>query len=127
MKKLASLVWIAALLIGFTACGDEHSKAFKTIEKEIGDIEQAIQQSNDCGELDMFSFSILGLKSDVENLQGDETLKAGELEALNEAVDHIEALWNGKKASLNCPEPSEYDSELDISGEGEEVSDYDIL
>lgn len=127
MRKLASLVWVAALFLVLTACGDEHSKAFQTIEKEIKDIEQTIQQTNDCAELDMFSFSILGLKSDVENLQGDETLKEGELEALNEAVDGIEAMWNGKKASLNCPEPSDNDSELDIMGEDEEISDYDIL
>lgn len=127
MRKLELFVWFAALLLGFTACGDEHSKAFQNIEREIKDIEQSIQQTDDCGELDMFSFSILGLKSDVENLQGDETLKEGELEAMNEAVERIEVMWNGKKDSLNCSEPSEDDIELDITGESDEFSDYDIL
>lgn len=127
MRKLASLVWLAALLLGFTACGDKHSKAFHVIEKEIKDIEHSIQQTNDCAELDMFSFSILGVKSDVENLLGDETLKAGEIESLNEAVEQIEAIWNGKKASLNCPEPTEDDIELDLTGEGEDLDDLDVL
>ena len=127
MRKLTSLFGFAMLLLGFSACGDGHSKAFQTIEKEAKTIEQKIQETNDCEELSLFSFSILGLKSDVENLQTDETVKAGEIDELNGVVDCIEAMWNGKLTILNCQEPTEDDSEIDTSGEGDDFADYNIL
>lgn len=126
MRKLASLVLFAAMLVGFLACGDEHSKAFQTLEKDINKLEQSIIETDNCDDLMLFSFGILGLKSDVENLQGNETVKEGEIETLNGLVERIEAMWNEKMVSLNCQEPTDEDSELDTSGEDDDP-DYNIL
>jgi len=127
MRKFASLVLFAALFLGFAACEDEHSKAFQTLEKDINKLEQSIQTTDDCDDLRLFSFSILGLKSDVENLQSDETVKEGEIETLTSALERIEAMWNWKLAALDCQEPTEDDSELDTSGEDDDFTDYNIL
>lgn len=114
------------MLLGFLACGDEHSKAFQTLEKDVNKLEQSIIETDDCDDLMLYSFSILGLKSDVENLQGDETVKEGEIETLNGLVERVEAMWNEKIASLNCQETTDEDSELDTSGEDDDP-DYNIL
>ena len=127
MRKLASLVLFAAMLVGFLACGDEHSKSFQTLEKDINKLEQSIIETDNCDDLMLFSFGILGLKSDVENLQSDETVKEGEIETLTSALERIEAMWNGKLAALDCQEPTEDDSELDTSGEDDDFTDYNIL
>lgn len=126
MRKLASLVLFAAMLVGFLACGDEHSKSFQTLEKDINKLEQSIIETDNCDDLMLFSFGILGLKSDVENLQGNETVKEGEIETLNGLVERIEIMWNEKMVSLNCQEPTDEDSELDTSGEDDDP-DYNIL
>lgn len=115
------------MLSGFFACGDEHSKAFQTLEKDINKLEQSIMETDNCDDLMLFSFSILGLKSDVVNLQGDATVKEGEIEMLNSFVERIEAMWNGKIATLNCQEPTDDDSEINTSGEDDDFTDYDIL
>lgn len=94
MKKLTSLFGLAILLLGLWACGDEHSKAFHDLEKEINEVEQKILETNDCDELSLLSFSILGIMSDVMNLQTDETVKEGEVDELNGMVERIEATWN---------------------------------
>ena len=126
MKKLASLLFLAVAIVGLCACGDGHSKAFQALDKETSELERKIEETNDCDELRLFSFSILGLKGDVENLQTDETVQEAEIETLNEALDHIEALWNGKIAALDCKEPTDEDNELDTSGE-DDFNEYDIL
>ena len=127
MRELILLLGFAMLLMGFSACNNGHSKAFQTIEKEAKTIEQKIQETNDCEELRLFSFSILGLKSDVENLRTDGTIKEGEIDELYGVVDCIEAMWNGKLTILNCQEPTEDDSEIDTSGESDDFADYNIL
>jgi len=117
---------LAVAMLCLDACGDDHSKAFQALDKEANELQAKIEETNDCDELRLFSFSILGLKGDVENLQTDETVKEGEIDALNETVNRIEALWNGKIATLDCKEPTAEESELDTTAE-DDFTDYDNL
>ncbi len=126
MRKIISLLLLAVAMIGLYGCGDDHSKAFQALDKEANELQAKIEETTDCDELRLFSFSILGLKGDVENLQTDETVKEGEIDALKETVDRIEALWNGKIASLDCKEPTTEESELDTTAE-DDFTEYDIL
>ena len=126
MRKLTSLLLLAVAMLGLNACGDDHSKAFQALDKEANELQAKIEETNDCDDLRLFSFSILGLKGDVENLQTDETVKEGEIDVLNETVDRIEALWNGKIATLDCKEPTTEESELDTTAE-DDFTDDDIL
>ena len=126
MRKIASLFLLLALFSVFYGCGSKHSKAFLNLEKEANELERQIQEAVDCDDLMLFSFSILGLKSDVENLIGDETIKEGELETLYDMTASIEATLEGKIAALNCEEPTDDSSEIDTTGEDDYV-DYNIL
>ena len=126
MRKIISLLLLAVAMLCLDACGDDHSKAFQALDKEANELQAKIEETNDCDELSLFSFRILGLKGDVENLQTDETVKEGEIDALNETVNRIEALWNGKIATLDCKEPTAEESELDTTAE-DDFTDYDNL
>jgi len=126
MRKLASLLFLAAAMMCLHACGDDHSKTFQTMEKQVNELQAKIEETNDCDELRLFSFSILGLKGDVENLQTDETVSEDEIKTLKAAADSIEAFWNKKIVSMDCKEPTEEESELDTTAE-DDFTDYDIL
>ena len=108
------------------SCGNRHSKAFENMRKEMASIESQIEATNDCDELQMQSFSILGLRSDLENLQQEVAATEEETVALNDMIDQLEASWNGKLMSLGCKQLDEEESEIDTSGDGD-AADYDNL
>ena len=96
------------------------------MEDEVKSIEEEISGINDCDELQMLNFAIMGLRSDLENLEQGGEIPEAELAQLNDMVDGLEATWNGKWALLDCEETLGTD-ELDTSGEEGGYEDYDIL
>ena len=116
MKKFSIIVMLA-LMIGLSSCGDQHSKQFKAMEEEL-----KINEIADCDELQMMNFSILGLRSDVDNYRQESEMTEAEIEQLDGLIDQLVALWNGKWASLDC-EKNFAEEELDTSGE--EVGELD--
>ena len=95
------------------------------MEEEVKSIEEKIGGIEDCDELQMLNFAIMGLRSDMENLEQGGEIPETELSQLNDMVDGLEATWNGKWAALDCEETMG-DDELDTSGEGDGYGDYDI-
>ena len=121
MKRFSIIVMLA-LMIGLSSCGDQHSKQFKAMEEELKSIELKINEVADCDELQMMNFSILGLRSDVDNYRQESEMTEAEIEQLDGLIDQLVALWNGKWASLDC-EKNFAEEELDTSGE--EVGELD--
>ena len=126
MKKAFAIASITIMLSMICSCGNRHSKAFESMRKDVASIEGLIQETNDCDELQMQSFSILGLRSDLENLQQESATSEEEAVELNDLIDQLEASWNGKLMSLGCKQLDEEESEIDTSGEGD-AADYDNL
>lgn len=123
MKKV-TLFLLTTLLLVFYSCGDQSSKAVQTMEKEIKDVETQIQETNDCDDLQLITFSILGLRTDLEKLQEDESVKDAEILELSNTIDQLDASLTGKYAALDCNQNS--DDEIDTSNE-DEYEDYNIL
>lgn len=114
--KILSIIAVLALMMGLGSCGDQHSKQFKAMEEELKSIEAKINEIADCDELQMMNFSILGLRSDVDNYRQDSELSDAEIEQLDGMIDQLVASWNGKWAALDC-EKNINEEELDTSGE----------
>ena len=126
MNKLPIIAILTAFVLGFCSCSEQPSKQFKAMEEEVKSIEEEISGIQDCDELQMLNFAIMGLRSDLENLEQGGEIPDTELGQLNDMVDGLEATWNGKWAVLDCEEVMG-DDELDTSGEGDGYDDYDIL
>ena len=122
-RILLSLVLTFALLM-FYSCGKRHSKAYQALMHEVSDVEKIIQETEDCDELQMLNFSILGLHSDLENLQQDEAVSEDEVSELTDKVDAIEAAWAGKMGSLGCNQQDMDYDELDASGEDDSYPSF---
>ena len=117
MKKILAVPFMVFLLFGMFSCGDAHSKPYQSMVKDLDDVEKLILETNDCDELQMLNFSILGLHSDLENLQQDENVSELEVSELIDRVDGIEASWSGKMAAFGCNQFELEDDQLDTSGE----------
>ena len=89
------------------------------MEKKVSDLVQKIQETDDCDELQLMSFSILGLMTDVENLQQDENVKEADITAMNDMINGLEATLNGKITALGCNQAPADGEEIDIFGEDE--------
>ncbi len=97
------------------------------MEEEVKSLEEEISGIKDCDELQILNFAIMGLRSDLENLQQAAEIPDTELSQLNDMVDGLEASWNGKWAVLDCESVLGTEDELDTSGEESGYEDYDIL
>ena len=124
MNRLSFIVMLAlALCLG--SCGNTTSKQFKDMEAEITAIETQIDELTDCDDLQMLNFSLLGLRSDLDNMIQSAEIPDAEITQLDEMLTRVEAFWNGKWAALECDQAINND-EMDTSGE-EDYQDYDIL
>ena len=122
MKRLPLFVMLA-LTVVLCSCSNQPSKQFKEMENELKSIESQINEISDCDELQMMNFSILGLRSDMDNYRQDSEMSDEEIGQLDGMIDQLEASWNGKWASLEC-EQQLIDDELDTSGEEEGWTEY---
>lgn len=122
MRRIAKLAMLAALFLCINACDDTVSKQFKAMEEKISSIENQINTIEDCDELQMMNFAILGLRSDMDNYRQDSEMTDTEIGQLDDKIDKLEATWSGKWVSLNC-EAGISDDGMDTSGE--EVGDFD--
>ena len=124
MNRLSIIVMLAlALCLG--SCGNTTSKQFKDMEAEITAIETQIDELTDCDDLQMLNFSLLGLRSDLDNMIQSAEIPDAEITQLDEMLTRVEAFWNGKWSALECDQAINND-EMDTSGE-EDYQDYDIL
>ena len=118
MKK-SSVFLLTALLLVIYSCDEQPPKAVQALEKDIKNIETQIQETNDCDDLQLLTFSILGLRTDLEKLQQDETVTEEMLLALTNTIDQLDASLTGKYVALDCSQAAEDNSEIDTSGEDE--------
>ena len=121
MKRLSIIMALTALTLCFFSCGNHVSKQFKDMEQEVLTIENEINATSDCDDLQMLNFGILGLRSDLDNLMQSAAIPDGEISQLDEMLTRLEATWNGKWSTLEC-DKNLSDDEMDTSGE--EDGDY---
>ena len=121
MNKLSIIVMLTALMLCFGSCGNRVSKQFKAMEEEALSIENEINATSDCDDLQMLNFGILGLRSDLDNLVQSATIPDTEISQLEEMLTKLEATWNGKWSTLECDQ-NLVEDEMDTSGE--EDGDY---
>lgn len=127
MNKLSIIAMLTILTLVFCSCGNRTSKQFKAMEGEVTTVENQINTAEDCDDLQMTNFGILGLRSDLDNLIQAAEIPDEEINKLDEMLTRLEAAWNGKWATLNCDQIISGD-EMDTSGEEDsEYQDYDIL
>lgn len=127
MKKLSIIALLTALMFCLASCGEKNSKQFKAMEEEILSIDDKISTIEDCDELQMLNFSILGLRSDLDNLIQSAEIPDVEINQLDEMLTSLEAEWNGKWSALECDQTL-MEEPMDTSGEEEgEYQDYDIF
>lgn len=122
--KNVTLFLLTALLFVFYSCGEQPSQAVQALEKEIKNVETQIQETNDCDDLQLITFSILGLRTDLEKLLQDETVKESEILELTNTIDQLDASLTGKYVALDCNQA--IDDEIETFGE-DEYEDYNIL
>jgi hypothetical protein len=118
MNKLSIIAMLAALLLGFCSCGHQASKQFKAMEGEVSSIENQMNELTNCDDLQMLNFSILGLRSDLDNLIQTAAIPDAEITKIDEMLTNLEAAWSGKWAALECDQVVD-DGEMDTSGEEE--------
>lgn len=126
MDRNTIFAMVAALMLCFGACTDNVSKEYKAMDEEITTIETKINEITDCDELKMMYLTILGLQTDMENYRGESVMSDVEIGKLNDKIDQLEAVWNGKCAALGC-EGNLIENEFDTSGEEAGDFDYNIL
>lgn len=128
MRKLTTLFLLLQIVLFsvLCSCTDKASKPYQEMEKKVGEFERKVQETDDCDELQLLGISILGLMSDLENLQQDDRVKETELATISNMITGLEATLNGKVVAKGCNQHSEDDSEIDVFGE-DEYEDYDIL
>ena len=125
MKRL-TICMITALLLVLYSCGEQPPKAVQAFEKDINNLEAEIQETEDCDDLQLLTFSILGLRTDLEKLQQNEDVTEGQALTLTEAINQLDASLTGKYAALDCNQAAGDDSEIDVFGD-DEYEDYNIL
>ena len=125
MKRLA-LYLLTALLLVLYSCGEQPPKAVQALEKDINNLEAQIQETEDCDDLQLLTFSILGLRTDLEKLQQNEEVTEGQALTLTESINQLDASLTGKYAALDCNQAAGDESEIDVFGE-DEYEDYNIL
>lgn len=126
MNKISVFIILTVFVLGFYSCGEQPSKQYKAMEQEVKSLEEKISGIDDCDELQMLNFSIMGLRSDLENLEQAGEIPESELSQMIEMVEGLEATWNGKWAVLDCEEKLG-NQDLDTSGEEGGYEDYDTL
>lgn len=127
MNRLSIIAMLTAMTLFLCSCGNRTSKQFKAMEEEVTTVENQINTAEDCDDLQMTNFGILGLRSDLDNLIQTAEISDEEINKLDEMLTRLEAAWNGKWATLNCDQIINED-EMDTSGEEDgDYQDYDIL
>ena len=127
MNRLSIIAMLMAFTFCICSCGNRTSKEFKAMEEEVVSIENQINTTTECDDLQMLNFSILGLRSDLDNLIRAEGIPDEEIIQLDEMLTRLEATWNGKWSALDCDQIIS-DDEMDTSGEEDsQYQDYEVL
>ena len=99
MNRLSIIVLLTAFVLCICSCGNRASKEFKAMEEEVVSIENQINTTTDCDDLQMLNFSILGLRSDLDNLIQAAEIPDEEISQLDEMLTRLEATW---KIPMSC-------------------------
>ena len=144
MNRL-SIIAMLALALCLGSCVNTTSKQFTEMEAEMTAIENQINELTDCDDMQMqdsimqdslmktrcdvmqmLNFSVMGLRSDLENMIQSAEIPDTEINQLDEMLTRIEATWSGKWAAFDCDHVVAGD-EMETAGEEDEYQDYDVL
>ena len=119
MRKVSIVVFATVLFSATWSCSNGHSKVYESLEKEVSVIESQIGETDACDDFQMLSFSILGLRSDLENACIEHSLSEEEADALTKEAMRLESVWLAKSAALGCA--SQDDTEELVTSEYDEL------
>lgn len=126
IRKYFSLAMMAAVLCVFSACGEKHSAKYTEMEADIQTIEQQISETNDCDELQLLYFGILGLRSDLIAPEEEGGLAEAEFEEISNKINDLEVMHKTKTLQLDCFNTDSINDMLDTMEE-ELYEDYNVL
>ena len=126
IRKFFSMALIAAVLCVFSACKEKHSAKYAEMEADIQTVEQQISENNDCDELQLVYFGILGLRSDLTLPEEEGGLAETEFEEISNKINDLEVMLKTKTQQLDCFNNDSINDVLDTM-ESEEFEDYNVL
>ena len=126
IRKYFSLAMMAAVFCVFSACGEKHSAKYTEMEADIQTVEQLISETNDCDELQLVYFSILGLRSDLIAPEEEGGLAETEFEEISNRINDLEVMHKTKTMQLDCFNTDSINDMLDTMEE-ELYDDYNVL
>lgn len=126
IRKIFSLALMAATLFAFSACGENHSAKYSEMNADIQTVEQQISETNDCDELQLVYFGILGLRSDLTLPEEEGGLAETEFEEISNKINDLEVMLKTKTQQLDCFNTDSINDVLDTM-ESEEYEDYNVL
>ena len=116
----------ATFLFAFSACGEKHTEKYNTMNVDIQTVEQQISGTNDCDELQLVYFSILGLRSDLTPPEDEGGLTETEFEEISNKINDLEVMHKTKTLQLDCFNTDSINDMLDTMEE-EIYDDYNVL
>ena len=126
IRKFFSLALIAVVLFAFSACGEKHSEKYTEMETDIQAVEKQLSVTDDCDELQLVYFSILGLRSDLTLPEEEGGLAEAEFEIISNKINDLEVMYNTKTMQLDCFNTDSINEMLDTLEE-EMFEDYNVL
>ena len=126
IRKYFSLAFMAAVLCVFSACNEKHSAKYTEMKTDIQAVEQQISETNDCDELQLVYFGILGLRSDLSIPEEEGGLAETEFEEISNMINDLEVMHKTKTMQLDCFNTDSINDMLDTMEE-ELYDDYNVL
>ncbi len=117
---------VAATLFLCSACDEKHSEKYTEMQTDIQAVEQQISETNDCDELQLVYFGILGLRSDLSLPADEGGLAETEFEEISNKINDLEVMLKTKTQQLDCFNTDSINDVLDTM-ESEEFEDYNVL
>lgn len=123
MKRLSFFCFITICTSIICVCCDGRSKTYIRLEKDVSEIATAIQSTDNCDDLQMLSFSILGFRSDLydvrrnDKLSSKEKLTDEEFKTLENVADQLDKAWADRSDTLGCHDAWDDSGELRTSDE----------
>ena len=117
---------VAASLFLCSACEEKHSEKYSEMLTDIQSVEQQISETNDCDELQLVYFGILGLRSDLSIPEEEGGLAETEFEEISNMINDLEVMHKTKTMQLDCFNTDSINDMLDTMEE-ELYDDYNVL
>lgn len=124
-SSLLVFLLFVSMFFAMDSCAERHSGKFLQMESDIQSFQQQLADTDDCDELQMLYFGILGLRTDLSMPEEEGGLTDSEFEVISNEISELEVMLNTKTQQLECYKEANSD-DLDTSEE-EYFDGYNVL